>query len=175
MDRIWEQFFIDFKSKADWNKASMFLLSENRLEESIVIMQKHTYPYSDWVTWIYTHFAAEYPVALQRYIHELVYEVQATQNHTFRRNLLKTLRFLKNQDDFPRFYDFILSVIGSPHELPAARVNAILLIEEWYLKVYPELIPEVQELIEISGYEESASLRAAKKNFQKFIKRINKA
>lgn len=174
MDKVWEDFFTDFRVKNDWQKSAEFLLNKNRLAESIQIMQMHTYPYSDWITWIYTHFAPVQPESLQKFISDLVSEVQTTSNHTFRRNLLNALRYLKNEDDFPGFYDFLLEIIGSPRELHAARVNAILLIEEWYLKSYPELIPEVKELIEISGYDESPSLRAAKKNFYKFEKKVLK-
>lgn len=174
MDKVWEDFFADFKVKIDWEKSAEFLLTENRLAESIQIMQNRTYPFSDWVTWIYTHFAPVHPETLQKHILDLVSEVKSTSNHTFRRNLLNALRYLKNEDDFPGFYDFLLDIIGSPRELHAARVNAILLMEEWYLKAYPELIPEVRELIEISGYDESPSLRAAKKNFYKFEKKVLK-
>lgn len=175
MDGSWILFFEDFKIRRNFKEAGAFLLPESRLSESICIMQKRKYPFGDWVTWIYTHFVQTNASEMQEFRNELMHELVQSSNHTYKRNLLFVLRYLKAEDELDgRFYDFLLEFIGNANEKHAARVNAILLIEEWYLKSYPTLIPEVRELIEISGFDESASLRAAKKNFQKFEKRIKK-
>lgn len=169
----WPSFWDDFKQNRNFEQAILYFSESSNMEESIGIMKANKYPTADYVTWIYTHMAIRNPNLLAPFTQSLIDELLITKNHSMERNLLHALKNLPLVESLGgEHYDFLLQIIQSSSHKHAARVNAILLMEHWFLSQYPEMIPEVRQAIQLGQYGESASLRAAAKNFEKFAKRF---
>jgi hypothetical protein len=91
-----------------------------------------------------------------------------TTNHTVQRNLLHILANVKQPlENDGELLELLFGILTAPETLPAGKVNAYRAIEKQYLKAYPELISELQLILDLHKEDDRPSIRSIVRHFHK--------
>ena len=136
-------------------------------------IEGNEYPFPEYASWIAQHFFKKYPEFLPDWIPLIRKVLLETSNHSVQRNL--THVFLNNTlplSDDGELLNLFLTFLASPEALPALKYSAFRSIEKQYFKQYPELIPEVGQLLFLHKEDTRPSILSLRRYFNKHYKRF---
>lgn len=129
------------------------------------------YPFPEYASWIAQHFFKQYPELLPDWIPFVRKVLLETTNHSVQRNLAHL--FLNEPlpvSDDGELLNLFLSFLESPQALPALKYSAFRSIEKQYFAKYPELIPEVGELLFMHKEDLRPSIQSLRRYYNKQYK-----
>jgi len=157
-----------FREHRSFERSNAFILQEEEhLEAMIRLISREKYPYPEYISWMLVHFSGRYPPLLCPFVPQLLQCLEQTQNGTLKRNLLCILLNLPPLDAESAWFDRLLAYIRDPQNKPAVKVNALKLTEHWFLRRWPELVPEVRETLQLLAEDDRPSVRNTVRNFSK--------
>jgi hypothetical protein len=165
-----------FKKVRDFQSTFPLLLGNAAFRTSLFSqIERNSYPYSEYASWIAQHFFERYPEYFPEWVPVFRKVLFTVPNHTVQRNLVHI--FIHNKaelEDDGEFLDLLIGLIGNPESLPALKVNAFKAIETQYLGAYPELITELQLVIGLHKEDTRPSIQALVRYFrQRYSKQLN--
>lgn len=170
-------FLDDFRTHRDFKRVNRILAKDHPLRDAVFAeISSGEYPYADHASWIAVHYFKRFRKELTDELFQLVLgEFLQTTNHTLQRNLCTALVFTKvdlTQEDY--LLEHVFKLLESPDALPALKCQIYRLLDKHYLKKYPELLPELKQILETWREGKKASLLATIKKFEKkYSKRLN--
>jgi hypothetical protein len=171
--------FLDaFKKERDFRAAFPLLTSDDRFREELFArIAPNVYPYAEYASWLAQHFFEAYPSYFGPWVEPFKAILFSTANHTVQRNLVHI--FIHNKvslEDDGAFLELLTGFVRSSDSLPALKVNAFKAIETQYISAYPELIPELQLLMELHREDNRPSVQSMIRYFNKrYSRHLNAA
>lgn len=163
-------FLDDFRVHRDFKKVNRILAKDHALRDAVFAeISKEVYPYSEHASWISVHYFKRFRKELEGELFQLILqEFLQTNNHTLQRNLCSVLVFTKvdlAQTDY--LLEHIFKLLEDSEALPALKCQLYRLLDKHYLKRYPELLPELNQILETWRENKKPSLMATIKKFEK--------
>ncbi len=94
--------------------------------------------------------------------------IETSPNHTVLRNLVHIFAYVKAHiQDNGQFLDCLMAHLENSESLPALKVNAYKAIDKQYLRFHPELLPEINLLIDLHAEDTRPSIVSMRKQFHK--------
>lgn len=136
---------------------------------------EEAYPLPDYASWVITHLVKNFPGQLTDHQPQLIDAFLISDNQTVLRNLAVGLILLPLIDYREgELYDALIRHLMNPDDKVALHVNCIYKLIQ-FAKKYPELIHEIQPVIEIrTEQNKQASLTSAAKKFNKTTNKISR-
>lgn len=132
-----------------------------------LITNLEEYPYKEYASWILTHLCRSEHFDMQDYYEVLVDTLFKTKDQTVLRNVTNCISYLHvtsyRESDF---IDLLISFIQDHSNKVALHVYSIYVLIQFVQK-YPELKPEIEEIIELNSRGKSAAYKVAQRNFYK--------
>lgn len=160
---------IEFRNSRD-KKAFIKYFSESRERLEMMlseIWELSEHPYKEYASWMFLHIVKSGKIDCSDYYSKLVDTLFKTEDQTVLRNTVNALWQLEITSY--RSVDLIDKLIGfiqdSSNKVALQVYSIYLLIQ--FCERYPELIPEIREVIEINSEGKSAAYRVAHQNFEK--------
>lgn len=160
---------LEFRSSRD--KASFvkyFSEDTHRLELLLDhIWNLAPYPYKEYASWMFIHICKANPAAQQKYYAKLVDVLFETKDQTVLRNVTCTLQQLSIESyRESAFIDQLIGFLQDNSNKVALHVYSIYILGKFCQK-YPELTPEITEIIDLNANQKSVSFSAARRKFAK--------
>lgn len=168
-------FLDDFRKMRDFSSAFPQLLADEAFRNELFDQIRYNkYPYAEYASWIAQRFFETYPDLLAPWTAIFRDLILTTSNHTVQRNLVHLFAHIKTgMEEDGLFLDRLMGFIASADALPALKVNAFKAIEIQYIHAYPELIPELQLLIDLHREDTRPSIQSLVRSFHKrYAKRL---
>jgi hypothetical protein len=165
-----------FKKVRDFKAVFPLLLEDPAFRNALFgEIETNVYPYAAYASWIAEHFFERYPEQFPEWVPAFRKVLFTIDNHTVQRNLVHI--FVHNKaalEDDGEFLELLIGFMRDPESLPALKVNAFKAIETQYLGAYPELVSELQQVIELHSEDARPSIRALVRYFYKrYSKQLN--
>ena len=146
-----------------------FLLEKPILIKEIVqiLLQQTKYPYSEYGSWLLTHFAKKHPDLLIAHYDSLIDLMFISKNQSVLRNCANTIELLPYADyREAEFLDLLMAMLMDKSNKLALLVHSLYLLIP-ICKKYPELKNEINSIISLYKETESPALKAAFRKFNK--------
>ena len=125
------------------------------------------YPYKEYASWILIHLIKSKTVDLRYLYPSFVDLIFKTNNQTVLRNVVNCIDLLKITDyRESELIDKLIGFIQNYENKVALHVYSISILAQFCEK-YPELIPEIMEIIDLNNEGKSAAYRFARRDFMK--------
>jgi hypothetical protein len=171
--------FLDaFKKERDFKAAFPLLINDERFRNELFSqIATNVYPYAEYASWLAQHFFEAYPSYFGTWVGPFKQILFATENHTVQRNLIHIFIFNKAPlEEDGEFLERLIGFVRSTDSLPALKVNAFKAIETQYLGAYPELITEMQLLMELHREDSRPSVQSLIRYFHnRYSRQLNAA
>jgi hypothetical protein len=171
-------FLDEFKQVRDFKSSFPLLLGDERFRNELFAqIETGRYPYSEYASWIASHFFEAHPSFFVEWAPKFRSVLLTITNHTVQRNLVHIFSRTKvGFEEDGEFLELLIGFIRNPESLPALKVNAFKAIETQYLKAYPELIPELQLLLQLHKEDNRPSIQSLIRYFTKrYSRHLNTA
>lgn len=134
------------------------------------------YPYPEYASWIAHHYFKQHIEQLQQWIPFVRKVLLETDNTSVQRNLanLFHLEVLPVSEDGV-LLDLFLSFLESADAPPALKHAALRSIEKQFFPAYPELIPEIGQLLFLHQEDRRPSIESMRRNYRKNYKSFTHA
>ena len=129
--------------------AEMAEQSEDFLNELIDLSLNDIKPYSHRASWAVLYLSQKYPNTIRPHLRLIASKLTEIENHTQIGSFLRVFDQVKfDHEEFGDLLDFCIHIIRMPVEREYLKVIAMSIILR-FGKVYPELVPELIEQIEL--------------------------
>ena len=159
----------NFKRNRDFDGLTELFTENHELREDLfqIIKNKTEYPYSEHASWILTHFTKAKPKLTQLKIKLLIDILFETDNQSVLRNVLNTLNHLELSDyRESELIDLLVNFILDKKNKVALHVYSIQLLTQ-FIKKYPDLKQEIDQVLTIQVENASPAYIAAVKAYHK--------
>jgi len=130
------------------------------------------YPYKEYSSWVLVHLCKSQNTDLQYLYPDFVDLLFKTDNQSVLRNVVNCLCQLKITDYRESdLIDQLILFIQTHENKVALQVYAMFLLVQ-FIKKYPELKPEIIEVIELNKRGKTAAYSSASRKFLRLIKNI---
>ena len=135
-----------------------------------LIKDLEPYPYKEYASWSLIHICASKKIDLQHLYHDLVDITFKTEDQSVLRNVVRCMYHL-NIDDYreSEFIDRLIAFVQNSENKVALQVHSMYILIQ-YCKKYPELIPEIMEIIDLNQEGKTAAYGAARRKFIRKLK-----
>ncbi len=166
-----------FRSNRDFTSLTEVLTENAIIREDLfqIIKNKTEYPYSEHASWILIHFTKAKPNLTQAKINLLIDILFESNNQTVLRNVLCTLNQLKLSDyRESELIDLLVNFILDKNNKVALHVYAIQMLVK-FIKKYPDLKQEVDQVLTIQIDNASPAFISAVKSYHKMFEITKKS
>lgn len=138
-----------------------------------LITEEETYPIPEYASWILSHFCKTDTSIIQSYYNTIVDTLFKIKNQSVRRNLINVIDHLEltNYRE-SELIDLLISFINDFENKVAVQVYSIQVLTK-FVKKYPELKPEIVEVIELNSENKSPAYSASMRKFYRKTKNIS--
>ena len=152
---------------------SYFKTHSEQIGELIDLVQnKEKYPLEEYSSWILSHLVKSQKEEVQVFYNNIVDLLLENENQSVRRNMLVVILNLKlSAYKESEFIDLLISYIQDYETKVAAQVNAMYILAKFVL-LYPDLKPEILEIIELHAEKKTYSYDAGRRKFIHLTRRI---
>jgi hypothetical protein len=126
---------------------------------------------SERASWVVTNITDKHPEMLKPYLNQVVSKIHIFKHHGTRRNMLRSLASIDIPEKYHgKLFDDCYRWLQSKDELPAVKVHSMQILYN-ISKREPDLLRELQMIIEELTDHESAAIRSRSKEI---LKRLRK-
>lgn len=123
------------------------------------------YPYKEYASWVLVHLCKSERIDLKHLYNDLVDITFCTNDQTVLRNVINCINELKiTEYRESEFIDLLISFVQNHENKVALHVYSIYILIQFCIK-YPELSPEIKDIIELNREGKSAAYCIARRNF----------
>ena len=161
-----------FRGSRDIPQFTQFFLADpKRLERMMqCIYDQEPYPYKEYGSWLFSHMVKNKSVDGLPYYNRLVDTMFETEDQTLLRNVANCLLYISVQEyRESELFDLLLGFVNNASNKVALQMYAIRMLMQLCEK-YPELIPEVREVIHLNKEGKTAAYNVAVRDFEKKFK-----
>ena len=124
-------------------------------------------------SWICTHLVEKERLVFQLEHHRIIHFIEKDTHQSSLRNWMKILSFLDIDEDLHALViDLCCQFISHNSNKVALQVYSMYTLVP-LMRLYPELLPEIEALIQLHSVHKSPAFFAAYRNFKKKIKKIS--
>lgn len=145
-----------------------FTASQNRMDGLLsCIVNLEPYPYKEYGSWLLSHMLKAKKVDGLPYYPALVDTLLQTNDQTVLRNLTNCLLIIGAQDyKESELFDRLLGLINDASNKVAVQMYSMRILMQLCEK-YPELAPEVREVIHLNKEGKTAAYKVGLRDFEK--------
>jgi hypothetical protein len=143
-----------------------------RFKELWELMASREEPYASYAAWVFDYCLQENPQLIEPHFEQAIAALEEAHHEAIYRNILKHLAVMKIPEDYQGLlYDYSLNAIGNPQKSIAVRVHSMEIAFQ-IGKAWPELLEELQQVLEAHIGEGSAGFRSRGGRILKRIQKI---
>lgn len=156
------EFYQNYLKRNPKQLNDLFLLVKNEAE----------YPLKEYSSWIFVHLCKSQIKDVQPFYNNFIDILFKSDNQSVLRNVLNVIKHLEKSDyRESEFVDLMIGFIQNPKNKVALQVYSMQVLIYFILK-YPELKPEILEVINIHSEGKSPAYHASKRHFLNSLKNI---
>jgi hypothetical protein len=135
-----------------------------------VVVELQEYPYKEYASYLMTHMVKSKKIDFQPYYNQLVDVLFKTKDQTVLRNVTNVINHSKITDYRESdFIDLLIGFVQDPKNKVALHVYSIYVLVQ-FVKKYPELKGEIEQIIALNAEGKTAAYRIATRNFHSWTK-----
>jgi len=169
-----EEIVLKIRGKRNFEELQVYFAKHpKKLEELIqLVTNEEPYPLEEYGSWILVHLCKTQPEQIQPYYNHMVDIAFKSRNQSVMRNVVNVVHHLKITDYRESEYvDLLINFVQDYENKVAVQVYSIYVLAQ-FVKKYPELKPEILEIIDLHADGKSAAYRSSVRNFLKMTKNI---
>lgn len=137
-----------------------------------LINTKEAYPIPEYASWILTHLSKSDVSKVQTFYKTIIDQLFVIENQSVRRNLINVIDHLTLTDyKESELIDLLISFIQDFENKVAVQVYSMQVLTK-FIKKYPELKTEIEEVIHLNSENKSPAYSAAMRKFHRKMKNI---
>lgn len=163
-----KEFILAFRKERNFLSLNERLREDETFRNELFLLLNETqYPFPEYVSWISVHFFEKNKMTALEF--ELLWTIFVkTENHTIQRNSLNALNFTHFElDQNGQVLNRVLEMLSNPQTLPANLYAGFKVLDTFYLKKYPELLPELKAICSNWKNSDKTSIRSMIRSFDK--------
>jgi len=135
-----------------------------------LINKKEAYPIPEYASWILVHLCKSDASTIQPFYKTIIDQLFGTENQSVRRNLINVIDHIIIQDyKESELIDLLISFIQDFENKVAVHVYSMQVLTKFVQK-YPELKPEIEEVIHLNSENKTPAYSTGMQKFQRKTK-----